>query len=147
MSGMKLSFVGILALCLLAGPVATAGAAGVGTSTVTLKTIRFVTPKAAEKWALGTQVMIHFEGVNVLTTGYWVRLVKGGQVIGNINHLHPLSSSGSGHYQLGHACGTLLNGSAYGVGNNYQVEVATEDGSFSKRSPRFSVIALTIPKD
>lgn len=147
MSRMKLSSVGILALCLLAGLAATVGAAGVEPSTAELKTIRFIAPKAAEKWALGTQVTIHFEGVNVATTGYWVRLVKGGQVIGTINHLHPLSSSGTGHYQLAHGCGTLLNGTAYGAGNNYQIEVATEDGSFAKRSPRFSVIALTIPKD
>ena len=147
MSRMKLAYAGILALCLLAGLAAAAGAAGVETSTAALKTIRFVAPKAAEKWALGTQVSIHFEGVNVSTTGYWVKLVKGGQVIGAINHLHPLSSSGSGHYQLEHTCGTLLNGGAYGVGNNYQLEVATEDGSFAKRSPRFSVVALTIPVD
>jgi hypothetical protein len=145
MSKKKFVFFGILILCLLAGLAAAAIAADVTTSTATLKMIRFIEPKAAAKWSLGAEVSIHFEGVNITTTGYWVKLVKGGQVIGTLSHLHPLSSSGSGHYQLAIPCGTLTNGSAYGVGNNYQIQVATEDGSFMKRGPRFSVVALTIP--
>ncbi|MCU0236066.1 MAG: hypothetical protein MUC72_03165 [Acidobacteria bacterium] len=145
MSKVKKAYVGFLALCLLGVLAAVSFAAEVTTSGATLKTIRLIEPKANAKWALGTRHSVHFEAVNVATTGYWVKLVRGGQVIGTFAHLYPLSNSGPGHMQLEVVCGELLNGSTYGVGNNYQIQVSTEDGSFVKRGPRFAVIMLTIP--
>ena len=145
MNNKKLTIIGILLLVLSAGSALTA-AAQVTTNQAALKTIRFVEPKVTTKWTLGTQALVHFEAVNVTSPGYWVKLLKGEQVLGNLAYVITGPGPDSGIIKVSFTCGKLLQGLTYGAGNNYRVEVSTEDGSFKKRSNYFSVVALPIPK-
>jgi hypothetical protein len=96
-----------------------------------LSTIRVTLPTDTTIWFTGKKYEIHYELVNI-KTAHWVRLLKGGQVIGSFAGGNDI---GSTTIKLAITCGgPLLNGVKYGPGNDYQVEVATADDKIKSQS-------------
>jgi hypothetical protein len=124
----------------------TAVPAAAAANNVSLSTFLITAPKLGERWAIGLKYVIRYKQVNVATDGIWVRLVKGGQVVGDILYNTPVSVA-TQEYSYGFKCGqALLNHAPYGPGDDYQIEVATHDGKVSKRGTLFSIVTLPVPK-
>jgi len=107
-----------------------------------LVTFRIIQPTESTIWFTGKKYEIQYEIFN-MNKPHWVRLLKGGQVLGNFAGGNDM---GNTIIKLGITCGgPLLNGVKYGPGNDYQVEIATNDEKIKVQSKTFKIYKTIEP--